>query len=301
MSKLLPHQTDHFLKLHRSLLSFTNNKYNIHPELKSADDFQNLDAEIMEKAIPAIRKKMYETSNIKNFCDKNPYDLKEKDLAIIHQWKDKLIIEGYLVKHLRNYSVIMASPNQDNKLYGIKGISNGLDEYLPSNCLPYRAKFILLPFLDYIVYDGFISGYNIHFGSNMRQDINNEYNQIKALDGIYSKYTIGDDLSNPPKTASVKDMVKYSIKQSLERGQFPNQALEYAEQNNERVIFEKEYTAKYIQNDKKNLKTNDELPKMHYGAYRETIIAVQPSKKELLEFCKKHYPKLVDYITTFSV
>lgn len=303
MSQLLPHEAEYFLKLHRSLMCFTNDKYNIYPKLKSVSDFQDLDDEAMNQGIPAIRKKMYDASNIKDFCDKNPYDLREKDLSVIHQWKSRVEIVGFLVKHLRDYSVVMAPPlpKKDDRLYGVKGISNSLEVFVPSNYLPYQAQLILLPFLGHIIYDGFLNGYNIHFGSNMRSEINSEYNQIKALHGIYSKYTIGDDLSNPPATSSVKDFVVYSIKKSLDRGEFPNRALEYAEQNNERAVFEKEYTAKYIKHDKKNLKGNDELPKMHYGAYRETIIAVQSSKKELIAFCQKYYSNIIDYITYFSV
>ncbi|WP_119342995.1 hypothetical protein [Facilibium subflavum] len=303
MSQLLPHEAEYFFKLHRSLMHFTNQKYNISAKFKKVEDFQSLDNDALQNVIPAIREKMYDTAHIKQFCDENPYDLTEKDLAVVHQWKGKLITSGFLVRHLRDYSVVMAppSPKQDNRLYGIKGITHSLADYLPSDCLPYQTYFILLPFLGHIVYDGFFSANSIYFGSNIKRSIKDEYNHIKALDGIYAKHTIGDDLSNPPQTASVKDVVTYSIKNALDEGEFPHKALEYAKKHNERAVFEKAYTAKFIKNDKKHLNDNDELPKMHYGAYRETIIAVQPTKKDLLAFCKKHYPKLVDYITVFSV
>ncbi|WP_151192906.1 hypothetical protein [Cysteiniphilum sp. JM-1] len=307
MSQLLPHEAEYFFKLHRSLMDFTNKKYAINSRLKSVEDFQDLSRDELQGAIPAIRDKMYVAANIKDFCDKNPYNFKVEDLDVIRQWQGKLAIDGFLMKHLREHSVVMATPaankgtGRGTRLYGIKGISHSLEDFFPKNGLPYQANFILLPFLEHVIYDGFLSTYSIHFGSNMRRSFTNEYNQIKATDGIYSKYSIGDDLANPPKTAAIKDVIAHYIKEALDQGEFPHKALVYAEKHNERAVFEKEYTTKYIKNDKKNLKANQTLPKMHYAAYRETIIAVQPTKKDLLAFCQQHYPKIVDYITVFSV
>ncbi|WP_119328272.1 hypothetical protein [Cysteiniphilum halobium] len=307
MSQLLPHEAEYFFKLHRSLMHFTNKKYAINSRLKSVDDFQDLGRDELQGVIPAIRDKLYAAANIEEFCDKNLYEFKEEDLNIIRQWRGKLAVDGFLMKHLREYSVVMATPvankgtGRGTRLYGIKGISHSLEDFFPKHSLPYQASFILLPFLEHVIYDGFISTNSIYFGSNMRRSFTNEYNQIKAIDGIYSKYTTGDDLANPPKTASIKDVIAHYIKEALDQGEFPHKALGYAEKHNERAVFEKEYTAKYIKNHKKNLKANQALPKMHYGAYRETIIAVQPTKKDLLAFCQKHYPKIVDYITVFSV
>lgn len=303
MSQLLSHEAEYFFKLHRSLMDFTNKKYAINSRLKSVEDFQDLSHDELQGAIPSIRDKMYAAANIEEFCDRNLYNFKEEDLDVIRQWRGKLVTDCFLMKHLRDHSVVMASlgANKGTRLYGIKGISHSLEDFFPKYSLPYQVNFILLPFLEHIIYDGFISTYSIHFGSNMRRSFTNEYNQIKAIDGIYSKYSIGDDLANPPKTAAIKDVIAHYTKEALDQGEFPHKALGYAEKHNERAVFEKEYTARYIKNDKKNLKANQALPKMHYGAYRETIIAVQPTKKDLLAFCQQYYPEIVDYITVFSV
>lgn len=83
MNKLSPDEAEYFFKLHRSLLHFTNQKYGTYPKFKSVDDFQDLSSDDIDKGITPIREKVYESSNIKEFCDKNPFNFTEKDLSVI--------------------------------------------------------------------------------------------------------------------------------------------------------------------------------------------------------------------------
>jgi hypothetical protein len=300
MRTLTPEQAKSFLQLQRSLILFTNNKYKICKNFQNIEDIENLRDQDIKNNINPIREKMYQRDNIKQFCDKNPYGLKENELHLIQEWVNNLAVKAYIINHLSTYTVLMAS-NDNYTLYGIKSITSDLSDMIPQKSLPILGEFILLPFMNHIIYDGFCNFYNISFGSGMRKNLISEYNQSKAMNGIYSQYMTGDALSNPPLTATMKETVKYSISQSLKRGQFPQRAFDLADDKGMRDIFEKEYTAHYLTHTKKNLKMNDDLPKMYYAAYRESIIGVMSSKKDLENFCKKHYGSIVEYITIFTV
>lgn len=300
MRTLIPEQARCFFYLHRSLILFTNSKYKICKNFQNIEDLENLSDQDIKNNIFPIREKMYQHDNIKQFCSQNPYALKENELYIIQQWANHFVVKAYIMTHLSAHTILMAS-NDKHALYGIKSITSDLSDMVAQKCLPILGEFILLPFMSDIIYDGFCNFYNVSFGSGMRKDLTAEYNKSKSINGIYSEYRIGSDLSNPPTTATMKETVKYSISQSLKRGQFPQRAFDLAGDAGMRDIFEKEYTAHYLTHIKRNLKMNNDIPKMHYAAYRELIIGVMPSKKDLENFCKGNYKNIIEYITIFTV
>ena len=299
MRMLTDKESELFLYLHKSLMLFTNKQYDISSEIKTIDDF-NYSVSNSSQAIDLIRKEMYSEKNIMKFCDENPYKLDEEELSHLRKWIKSYIGSVYIVKHLADYSVFQAELDQKTQLYGVKGLTQDIDDVIPSSHLPYRAEVVLIPFMGSIVYDGFIHGYNIYFGSGIKGNLREDYNFSKAMNGIYCHYVDGDDLSSPPAVSLLKDQVKFSINQSIKRGVYPSRALELAEESGERGVFEKAYTQKYISELKKWVKYNNAKPNMHYAVYRETIVAVMPSKKELLSFCKEHYPDILEYLTFFK-
>lgn len=300
MRLLNTRQSDYFFHLHRHLILFTNQKYKICNIFKSVSDLENLDLydDEISSYIMTIRQKMYTHDNIQDFSHTNPYKFTQNELSDVGLWSNYLSLQAYVISHLSSYTVIMS---ENNVLYGIKSLKSDLAEMIPSQVLPVMINVIILPFEGDIIYDGFLSQLNISFGSGIKGSIKEEYNSIKALKGIYSNYEIGDDLSNPPATNTIEDTLKYSISQSLKQGEFPQKALELSKSKNSRNIFEKLYTKHYLKNVKKNLKANNDIPKMYYAAYRESIIGVMPTKKTLDAFCQNHYKDIFEYITIFSV
>ncbi|WP_160116843.1 hypothetical protein [Legionella sainthelensi] len=299
MRTLTKAESDKFLNIHKHLILFTNQKHRIYDRFKTIGDLCRLGEQDKMEGIKPIREKMYEDGNINAFCRDNPFHLKEKDLAIASSWKNHFSGKMYMMRHLAEYTVFLSE--QQNQLYGVKSITTDLADMYPSTALPSLVKAILLPFEGHIIYDSFLFGYAISFGSGIRKNLTADYNQIKALHGIYSHYEVGDNLENPPETSSLKDNIEYSIKQSLARNEFPCRALEFAETHDARVLFEHTYSKHYIPSIKKAKKYNDELPKMVYGVYRECVIAIMPTKKELMAFCQKNYPEILPYITIFSI
>ena len=57
-------------------------------------------------------------------------------------------------------------------------------EFVVGPSLPRLVTTVLLPFQGKIIYDGFVSGYNITFGGGIKRMLNEEYKQAKEASGI---------------------------------------------------------------------------------------------------------------------
>ena len=293
-------QVKYFYHLAHQLILFTNNRYKIHSGFKTPEDL-HINTAKSQKALMSVRDKMYASENIKEFCKNPPHGINKDDLTHISEWKNCLSGKFYIMKHLENFTVFLIDLDGICRLYGVKSLFDDLADTYPNYALPAMVQTILIPFMGCIVYDGLMERYNISFASGIKGDLKEEYNKAKALKGIYSKYKTGDTLSNPSSTTTVKDQVKFYISQSLKNREFPTNALNFANVSNERKIFEHEYTAIYGKGIKKSLKYNADIPPMHYAMYRECVIAVQPDKKALVDFCKKYYSEIFEYISFFKI
>lgn len=267
MRTLPEEESNEFLRIHKHLILFTNQQYGIYKQFKTIEDLSGLNEKDKTEGIRPIREKMYKKGNIDTFCQQNPFCLKEQELGIALTWKNHLSIQAYMMRHLKDYTVFFTE--EENNLYGIKSITTDLADLYPSSSLPSLVDMIILPFKGHLVYDGFLLGYGVSFGSGIREELNSEFNIAKALHGIYSSYKAGDSLANPPETSSLKDKVDFSIKQSLKRNEFPARALSLAEEEGERALFEHSYSKHFITAIKKAKKYNEELPKMYYAIYRD--------------------------------
>jgi len=63
---------------------------------------------------------------------------------------------------------------------------------------------ILLPFKGRVIYDGLLSGYNIHFGGGIRSNLNDTYMLAKQRNRIIT--TLEPDLENPVSAKPKKDI-----------------------------------------------------------------------------------------------
>ena len=65
MRKLSKELADKFLYLHRHLILFTNDKYQIYSKFKQISDIQDLDDTDLKEGISPIQQKMYQKNHIK--------------------------------------------------------------------------------------------------------------------------------------------------------------------------------------------------------------------------------------------
>ncbi|WP_210406540.1 hypothetical protein, partial [Escherichia coli] len=69
-------------------------------------------------------------------------------------------------------------------LYGVKGISNPIEDMFPSSSLPLYVDATLIPFAGKIIYDSLIVPYHIRFGAGIKKSVNEDYRNLKHTYGI---------------------------------------------------------------------------------------------------------------------
>lgn len=84
------------------------------------------------------------------------------------------------------------------------GILDPLDEVLPSYVLPQMVQAVLLPFKGKIIYDGLLSGYNVHFGGGIRSNLNRIYTIAKQRERIIT--SLEPDLETESSLKPKKDL-----------------------------------------------------------------------------------------------
>lgn len=214
-------------------------------------------------------------------------------------WSTVYSDDFYVIKHLQNETVLLTG--NEKKLYGVLGISNGLDHFFPDSYLPILIKTKLIPFKERIIYDGFFASYNVQFGGNITRRLKQIYSEIKGEQGIISKpennISLGDQ--NPCRDAD--DIIKFCVKQDLKSRSFPDKAWGLAKNSEEnRLSFENEYAKYYAKYRKSSLKSHKEIKAMYYAMYRDCIVGVMETKKLLQEFCMRNYPDISKYFYIFK-
>ncbi len=290
---------EEFLHLHKQLILFTNQKYRVYDKFKNPDNVNvsNLSQEDIQKGIFPLREKMYGTEHITDFSRQNMLTDEQKIIARL--WSDAYEEDFYIVKHLKDYTVLLTG--NEKKLYGVVGISGGLDDFFPEPALPALIKTTLLPFKQKIIYDGFFSYRNVFFGGNITRQIKQVYSELKGEQGIIiepaENIPIGDLEPNKPD----EEAIKFFVKQELKKNRFPAKAWGLAKKNSEnRLLFETEYARYFAKYQIDALKNHDEIKSMYYAAYRSCIIGVADNKKSLMIFCKQHYPGISHYVYIFK-
>ncbi len=176
--KLFQQDADLYFKLMKPLLVFVNKKMELVPDVQTVKDFDKTDFD--NRVI--IRESLYEEIHlIDEFIDENPEDLPMNELAIAAKWKNFIRGDFFVERHLKKHSILIG---EDDKVYAVRGLLSSLDEIIPRHALPIRANVILLPFLDFIVYDGFVAPYNVFFGSGITNDLKHIYTKAKRRDEI---------------------------------------------------------------------------------------------------------------------
>ena len=176
--KLSSIDTDLFYKLSWSLAFYANQKYKVIKGLdKPSLKYQNLN-KVME-----LYEQMFKNVKlIDSFITKNTFNFSHEELMIINSWKNCVKGDFLIVKHLKEYSVFMTM-EEDQKMYGVIGLRDEIKNMVPPY-LPIFVKTILLPFKSSIIHCGVIATPGIRTGSNLKKDINAEYQQAKKKFGI---------------------------------------------------------------------------------------------------------------------
>jgi hypothetical protein len=196
---LSPENTKLFFDLMWSLQFYVNRKHGFHKGIATMKEYAVLDTKKKLKARDALWKS---PGIIDEYVEDNPDRLPADELQIIEKWKRAVTGSFFILRHLKKGSIFIG---RDDKVYSVQGIHQPLDEIIPSDALPQMVEAVLLPFKGKIVYDGLLSGYNIHFGSGFRSNFNQTYAFAKQKNQIIT--TLEPELDQPQKVKPVKNIL----------------------------------------------------------------------------------------------
>ncbi len=159
-----------FYKIYFGLLEFTNDKYVIKKNLKLYGQEGINPQEIVD-----IIDKFWQNKSelVDEFCTKNPYGFNKEELDITSKFKDGIRDMFIFVKFEEDYTAVM----DKNRVYMIKGINDNLDNIISYEDLPHVAITSIIPFKNYLIYDGILIGASIKMGSNMVKMIMDDYDK----------------------------------------------------------------------------------------------------------------------------
>jgi hypothetical protein len=167
-----------FYQLYPALLVYVNLHQNT---LKLASTPEEFMAHSANERVQ-VRDQLYQHIGIiDSFIKDNPYGFSSQDLEIVRSWKHFIRDSFYLFRHLKKYSIFLASSSPP-KAYGVLSLSDSLKDLFPF--VPVMVEAVLLPFKGQIIYDGYVRTYSITFGGGIRRGFNDSYNEAKAAYGI---------------------------------------------------------------------------------------------------------------------
>lgn len=176
---LSPQETERFYRIWWALLRYANAKLQIIPEMAESAEGQTI---AMQDAAE-IREALWEDDAIREaFIADNPAALPASDLELVASWQQRIAGKFFIVRHLKNYSVLLTE-GSPARAYGVLGLVSSLDEIL-GDYVPRYVQAVLLPFEDKIIFDSLLTSFNVYFGSGITGSLNREYRNAQEREGI---------------------------------------------------------------------------------------------------------------------
>jgi len=170
-----------YLNAHLRLLYFVGLKSGEINKYLSFRDFQNLGYKVKFKC----RERINEDWELINcYLNENFESLATSDIKIIEGFKKKISGDFVVVKCLKNYAIFFHTETQI--FYEVKALFDRFDKMMSG--FPTLIKTTILPYGDYIIYDGFLEPYNLIFGYEMTLELNELYKKSKEGKKIIKKF-----------------------------------------------------------------------------------------------------------------
>ena len=194
---LAPDDAHLFFKLMPALQVFSNQQLKVIKNCSDVEQYKKIPNEQRVK----LRNAVYEKPEIiETFVLENPFEFSKDEMEIVAGWRNFIAGNFFIIKTLKQYAIFI----HDEKMYGVLGLIEPLDQILGWYPLPVYVKTVLLPFKGQIVYDGLLEGSNVFFGSGIRGELNHKYQQAKRQGAIIESLDPGWKPA-PPKPGIVKD------------------------------------------------------------------------------------------------
>ena len=273
-----------FYKLHPALLFYVNEKLSI------LSDRVQTPNELMQLGIDKtaeVREKLWEnTGIIDEFVAENPFGFSKEELAIISNWKKHYIRKWFfLIKYLKKYAIFLDS-KEPAQAYGVKALVSPFENVI-GDYLPIMVDAVLLPFKEWIIYDGFLFSKSISFGAGIRSDLNEEFKIAKAQFGIIESLPYDNSQT---KTEDAAEKLKRYLKTETSRQHFSKRIYDLTQKNRElEIVYHQEMGKIHSRLYKKDLRGVG-ISSGWFGILRGVLIAGGSTKEELDGVIKKIVP-----------
>lgn len=165
-----------FFQLMWAVQFYVNQKLKIH-DIKCIDDYADSPTDQKVK----VRDALYENIElIDSFVNENPQNFSKKNLATVSEWKKFIRGSFFIERLLKKYAVFV----QENKVYGVLGLSQNFDQLTNDANLPLYVDTVLLPFKGKIIFDGLLGFQNISFGGGVKRSLKEIYMRAKQSNRI---------------------------------------------------------------------------------------------------------------------
>lgn len=169
-----------FYEIQPALFSFVNQQRGLFTGLETPDDIK---AEADMDDFLEIREALYDDRQlIDQFVAANPYNLPAGHLEIARSWRHFLAGTFYIFRYLKKHTIFLVD-SEPPKAYGVLGLNSAIEDVVYRDP-PILVNAVLLPFREYIVYDGFLQPYNVYFGGNIKRRLNEDYRFAKERFGV---------------------------------------------------------------------------------------------------------------------
>jgi hypothetical protein len=194
------HDGELFLRLHRALLAFVNQRLKVIPrKFATLEQFAVLSPEFQVKVRDALIAKL---DLIESFVAENPVNLPEEALDIVRSWRHLVAGRFLVIRELKKHTVFLTA-REPHVAYGVLALSRPFEDMIGPH-LPVMAETVLLPFKDRIVYDGLMACYGISFGAGVRRLFNESFKEAKLQHGIVTSLPMSNNSVVPTKTPKRK-------------------------------------------------------------------------------------------------
>lgn len=191
---LPPEAAVEFINLHAEVMLFAGQESGNLPQTMTVEELMAMGPDVLIE----YRDHLYKDLSV---FDRYAAAIKG---TVPDQWVEDLkgfkhYVKGqfFVMKYYKKYTVMMG----DDQLYGVLGLTQPIEEVIPEWALPAMVETVLLPFRGHYVYDGLMATSNISFGRGMSASLNEDFQRLKAINGIIESREqngkVGDPMPDP--------------------------------------------------------------------------------------------------------
>jgi hypothetical protein len=211
---ILPsHDSERFIRLYTSLLCYANRSLQVVPASEFAEPAQfglfSLDTRFEIRQALLGKRKL-----IAKFVAENPYDLGERDLALVDSWRHLVAGRFFVYRYLKKHAILL-NDAEPPIAYGVLALTQPLREV--AGPAPVCVETALLPYEGRIVCDGLLGVYSVSFGPGFRRSLAESYREAKSGTGIITSLVAGDASAAVTKSGRKSPKKKAPAKKSAGR------------------------------------------------------------------------------------